>query len=413
MGAEIAGAIANAQLYDERRRAEEEAQRLARENAVIAEIGRIVSSSVAIGGVYPRFAEQVRELVDFETMHINLLDADESLIKHAYHMGTDVPGRRPGDVYPMAGTAFEQIYQARSGKIFHLIDTEQVAAEVPGLLPAFELGVRSFVAAPLVHRDRAIGGFFLSTTKPNAYGEQDRVLTERVGAQIAGAVANAELYAELLDAQDTLSEMAVLEERNRMAREIHDTMAQGFTGIVLQLEAAEQVFDDEPQEVPGHLVRAKDLARECLGEARRSVWNLLPRALEQLPLTDALQQAVDEFASVGREKAQLRVIGDARELAAEVQAALLRICQESLINVQRHAQATEAVVRLEFQPGQVSLEVCDDGVGFDRAATRARAEGGGFGLTSMEQRARLMSGRLEVRSAKGEGTRVRVIIPIA
>ena len=147
-----------------------------------------------------------------------------------------------------------------------------------------------------------------------------------------------ELYTDLeqkVEARtDTLlqqtRDLAVLEERNRMAREIHDTLAQGFTGIFLQLEAAEQAWDESPPEVPDHLGRAKNLAKESLQEARRSVWNLVPRALEQLPVSDALRDEVEQFNSAHPEKAHFSVSGEKRELPSDVQTVLLRISQESL-----------------------------------------------------------------------------------
>ena len=213
-------------------------------------------------------------------------------------------------------------------------------------------------------------------------------------------------------AEETLRDLAVLEERNRMAREIHDTMAQGFTGIVLQLEAAEQAFDQTPLEVPDHLSRAKTLARECLQEARRSVWNLLPKTLEERPLTDALDEMVQEFDSGGRAKADFSVSGERRELAGDVQVTLLRICQESLTNIKRHAAATEVTVDLAFRPDVIRLGIQDNGGGFDQEEYRNQGRRGGFGLTGMEQRARLVRGTLNVKSQKGMGTTVEVAIPI-
>ena len=215
------------------------------------------------------------------------------------------------------------------------------------------------------------------------------------------------------EAEATLRDLAVLEERNRMAREIHDTMAQGFTGIVLQLEAAEQALDETPGEVPVHLGRAKDLARKCLQEARRSVWNLLPRALEERPLDAAIEDAVRQFGSDGPENATFGLSGQKRDLPPDAQTALLRICQESLTNVRRHAGATHVTVKLRFNGDDVSLEVVDNGIGFDSDAERDSSGGGGFGLTGMEQRAALLGGTFNVESRLGEGTLVKVSIPNA
>ena len=216
-------------------------------------------------------------------------------------------------------------------------------------------------------------------------------------------------------AEDTLleqtRELAILEERNRFAREIHDTLAQGFTGIVLQLEAAEQVLGEDSPEVQDHMARAKGLARDSLQEARRSVWDLLPQALEQLPLDTAIGEEVRRrFDTMG----SFSVSGEQRPLSSSVQTALLRICQEALTNISRHARATRVSVTMVFYPDAIHLEVRDDGVGFDRELSGGRHElGSGFGLIGMEQRARQLGGTILVSSKKGQGTVVEAKIPTA
>jgi len=231
--------------------------------------------------------------------------------------------------------------------------------------------------------------------------------------QVIGLIGVATDVADRKQAEEAMRDLAVIEERNRMAREIHDTLAQGFTGIVLQLEAAEQALEERPAEVPEHLGRAKNLARESLQEARRSVWDLLPRALEQRPLEAALHEHVRLFAAAGREKASFSLSGDRRDLPSNVQAALLRICQESLTNIRRHARATVVRVDLTFYPEAVCLRIEDNGTGFDFEAVKTLGSESGFGLAGMEERARLIGGTLAVRSREGEGTSLEVQIPTA
>ena len=216
---------------------------------------------------------------------------------------------------------------------------------------------------------------------------------------------------ERKQAEETLRDLAVMEERNRMAREIHDTLAQGFTGIVLQLEAAEQASEGSPAEVIRYLSRAKNLARESLQEARRSVWNLLPQALDKRSLEIALEEEVRRFSAAGRETASFDVSGDTRDLPSSVQTALLRICQESLTNVRRHAEATQVTVDLSFYLDAVGLGIQDNGKGFDSAEVKASGIQSGFGLTGMEQRASLLKGIFDVASENGKGTLVKVKIP--
>ena len=209
-----------------------------------------------------------------------------------------------------------------------------------------------------------------------------------------------------------MRELAVLEERNRMAREIHDTLAQGFTGIVLQLEAADQALEGEGTEVADHLVRAKGLARESLQEARRSVWGLVPHALEQDTLEEALRKRVEQVNASGSTKASFKLSGPPRVLSADVQAAILRICQESLTNVTRHSEAKDVTVDLRFDPTEVRLKVQDDGMGFDINEVKANHQGGSFGLLGMEQRVSLLGGTFAIKSRKGRGTTVEVQVPV-
>ncbi len=267
------------------------------------------------------------------------------------------------------------------------------------------MGLRSSILVPLNAKGRTIGTLSLRSRQVGAYGMREQSLLVRLANQVAPAIENAELYAESRD-------LAILEERNRMAREIHDTLAQGFTGIVLQLEGAEQAMEASPTEVSDHLSRAKTLARESLQEARRSVWNLLPHALEQGPLDTALREEISKCkADAGWEKAEFSISGKRRELASNVQAGILRVCQESLANVMRHANASKVSVTLTFGPDLVCLAVQDDGIGFDANEVKRIDRQGGFGLTGMAQRAEQLGGTLLVNSEQGGGTRVEVRIP--
>ncbi len=231
------------------------------------------------------------------------------------------------------------------------------------------------------------------------------------GGAVSGMMGVVTDLTERKQAEKTMRDLAVLEERNRIAREIHDTLAQGFTGVVVQLEAVEQAMEESPVEVSGHLGRAKSLARESLNEARRSVRALVPGALEQQTLDAVLKDEILRFEASGPEKASLRLSGEKRDLRPNIEAALLRICQESLANIRRHARATEVNVEFGADHESAWLSVEDDGVGFDQDALKASDGFGGFGLIAMEQRARLLRGTLTVTGRQGQGTRVEARIP--
>ncbi|MDV9192895.1 sensor histidine kinase [Streptomyces sp. SR27] len=219
---------------------------------------------------------------------------------------------------------------------------------------------------------------------------------------------NAALQAQLLL---QAREAGIADERRRLAAEIHDTIAQGLTGVVTQLQAAHAVPDREAAEV--HLRRAADLARHSLGEARRSVRNLSPVALEHDPLPEALRKTVADWAERTGVDTRFTVTGAERPLHDEVAATLLRIAQEALSNAARHSGAGRAGVTLSYMGDEITLDVRDDGRGFDPLSRpeRSRAEGG-FGLDGMRARAERLTGSVTVETAPGEGTAISARVPL-
>ncbi len=197
------------------------------------------------------------------------------------------------------------------------------------------------------------------------------------------------------------------DERQRMAREIHDTLAQGLTGIITQLEAAQQ--SGMPAEQERRIGNAKRLARDSLAEARRSVQALRPQALEDSKLPDALAEEAARWAATTGVSGEVKTTGEPRALHPEVEVTLLRVAQEALANVAKHAAAAHAWVTLSYMEDVVSLDVRDDGSGFT-APGESRADGG-FGLIAMRQRVNRLAGQLEVESEPGAGTAVSATLP--
>lgn len=224
-------------------------------------------------------------------------------------------------------------------------------------------------------------------------------------AMAALAAENARLAAENAVA-------ATLAERNRIARELHDTIAQGLTATAMQLEAAERAFARDPARSRARLARAHELARETLAEVRRSVWALAAPEVEGPALGAALAALAERFGERTGVAAAYSHEGPPLDLGSERAAQLLRIAQEALQNVERHAAARRVELGTRRGPdGAVALWVRDDGRGFDPAAPQARADGGGFGLHSLRERARLAGAELLIDSAPGAGTTVAVSIP--
>ncbi|MEU3985040.1 sensor histidine kinase [Streptomyces sp. NPDC026672] len=218
---------------------------------------------------------------------------------------------------------------------------------------------------------------------------------------------NAALHAQLLR---QAREAGVADERRRLAAEIHDTIAQGLAGIIAQLQVVANVPD--PEAAREHAGRALALARHSLGEARRSVHNLAPVALADAGLPEALHRTVHDWAERTGTRADFTLTGTAEQLHDEVSATLLRIAQEALSNAARHARPERVGVTLSFMGDEVTLDVRDDGTGFDPAAVPARTRAGGFGLDGMRARAERIAGSLTVESEPGHGTAVSARVPL-
>jgi signal transduction histidine kinase len=272
-------------------------------------------------------------------------------------------------------------------------------------------------------------------------------LSEANRKLIASLEENAGLHAQLL-AQ--AREAGMLDERQRMAREIHDTLAQGLTGIITQLEAAGQAGTSAEQ-WRHHFDSAIRLARESLSEARRSVQALQPEPLEMARLPDALVEVAERWSARSGVAAQVTTTGSARPMRPEIEVALLRTAQEALANVAKHARASRVGLTLSYMDDEVALDIRDDGVGFeppgqgggvngvtpgqeravggqnpvtgeggrgpDHAGRRLRSgglgrqHGDGFGLTAMRQRVEGLAGTLEIESEIGTGTAVSASVP--
>jgi signal transduction histidine kinase len=217
---------------------------------------------------------------------------------------------------------------------------------------------------------------------------------------------NAGLHAQLV-AQ--AREAGVNDERQRMAREIHDTIAQGLTGIITQLEAAGQVRSD-PDQLQRRLDNAVRLARESLAEARRSVRAVVPVPLEDRTLPDAITHVTERWSSLTHVPAEVVTTGTALGLHPEVEVTLLRVTQEALANIAKHATANRVGVTLSYMGELVTVDVRDDGVGFD-PTTSSNGHGSGFGLTGMRQRVEGLSGTLEIESEPGRGTAISASLP--
>jgi signal transduction histidine kinase len=224
--------------------------------------------------------------------------------------------------------------------------------------------------------------------------------------QLEAAMAeNAGLHEQLLT---QAREAGISDERQRMAREIHDTLAQGLTGIITQLQAAAEAGHAADHE--RRVEAAIRLARESLSEARRSVHELRPEPLETARLGEALGEVARRWSALHAVPATVTTTGVPRPMPPDVEVTLLRTAQEALANVAKHANATRVGLTLSYMEDEVALDVRDDGVGFDPASLTVSADGG-FGLTAMRERVERLAGTLEIESEQGAGTAISACVP--
>jgi signal transduction histidine kinase len=207
----------------------------------------------------------------------------------------------------------------------------------------------------------------------------------------------------------------VVEERQRLAYDIHDTLAQGFTSIVMHLEAADAVLPNDVRMVQRHLDQARRTARENLAEARRLMWALQPEAQGRAPLGEVLGTLTDHWAHESRLEAVATVTGNPCPLRPEYEHTLLRAAQEALTNVRKHAHASQVAVTLSYMDDMVTLDVQDDGVGFIWEEVQRDSEAMGyvsrFGLKSLRERVEKLGGTLIIESARSEGTTLAIALP--
>ncbi|MDI1479243.1 PAS domain S-box protein [Polyangium sp. y55x31] len=271
---------------------------------------------------------------------------------------------------------------------------------------------------PAIYRRLAAMGVVATLTVPTLIGgklagfigirSRHKNLFRASEMELARALAHQAMLAIQLTRLSRQSrEAAIAAERNRMARDLHDTLAQGFTGVIVQLEATEDAWSRGLLPEAGkHLARARELARGSLQEARRSAHALRSQALAEKNFSEAMDDLIKKMTSGTTVIGAFTVEGSPWPLSNEWEENLLRIGQEVLTNILRHARARHFDVRVAFEPRRLRFELRDDGVGFDPAA-----QSEGLGLIGIKERVELMGGELTIRSAEGSGTAVVASLP--
>jgi signal transduction histidine kinase len=258
--------------------------------------------------------------------------------------------------------------------------------------------MRSFLGVPIVAHGDVLGAFYLTDKQDAAeFDDADQALIEVFAAHAAIAITNAGLF-------ERGRELTVIEERNRLARDLHDSIVQTLFSLSLRAEAAANVARSDPDRSASELEIVRELASDALRQLRSIVFELRPADLAAEGLAGTLAKHVEVLSRVNGQRIDFRAVGDVRP-APDVELALYRIAQEAISNAIKHAQASLVTISVDLSDG-ACVAVSDDGIGFDPASRRIRERH--LGITSMEERASAIGASLTIDAAPGRGTTVNV-----
>ena len=385
---QVGVAVENSQLY--------EAERTRRHQAdTMLQVASVVGSTIELNEVLARILDQLRRVVDYDSASVQLLEERNQLRVIAVRGFADVE-QILGTMLSLNNTPnYTVVFE---GKAVNL-------PNAPALYPAFRHPpfnhIRSWLGVPLRIQDRIIGIITIDRQQAGGYSEEQVRLTTAFADLAALALENARLY------QQT-EQLAVMEERSRLARELHDSVTQSLYSLTLFAEVARRsVAADNFDEVTDYVTRLKHVSQQALKEMRLLVYELRTAALETEGLIGALQQRLDSVEKRAGVEARL-LVESMVELPAVVEEGLYRIAQEALNNSLKHAAATQVTLRIRADEAQITVEVKDNGVAFD---PQDAGNSGGLGLTTMRERAERLGGTLEILSNPGEGTTVLAHVP--
>jgi signal transduction histidine kinase/HAMP domain-containing protein len=394
--AELALAMANqaAVAIDSARLFEDE-QRRAEQFWVIGEVGRRITSILAVDELLDQMVRLIQEAFNYYLVEIGLVEENHVVFKAR-------AGRNQGSRFESfrlkVGEEGITGWVAAAGEPLLVPDVRQE----PRYVKITDTQTRSGVAVPIMIKDEVTGVINVESDQLEAFDASDVAVLQSLGHQAAIAIQNAQLY-------EQAQQVATLEERQRLARELHDSVTQALYGVTLYAEAAARLLSAGDAELASnHLREVRQTAQEALREMRLLIFELRPPVLEEEGLVAALETRLEAVEGRSGLETDFILEGDIR-LPTDVEEGLYRIAQEALNNALKHAQAKCIAVKLRQEAQAVTLEVNDDGIGFDPSTAR---EQGGLGLPGMEERAVGLGGRLAVNSRPGKGTSVKVEVDL-
>ena len=372
----------------------------AEELTILNTIAKELNRSVDLKQALTTVLIQVARLLGLETGWIFLLEetSDESYLAASHNLPpalSENPERMEGNCYCL------DTY--RKGDLKGAANVNVVeCSRLYGLVEGTD-GLKYHASIPIYAKEKKIGVLNVASTEWRKLTKGDLQLLNTIADLMSIAIERARLY-------DRSVTLGAVEERYRLARELHDTLGQDLAAIVLQLENLDAKLDAGAPtgDLKGVIQQIMTLTRDSLDGARRSVQDLRAAPLEGQTLSGALAKLVRETNESSSIRVAYESMGAGRPLPVHIEAGLYRIAQEAINNVTKHAKASEARVSLVCSPSQAHLTIEDNGIGFDPAELSQDR----YGLRGLNERARLLKGDLNLESTKGKGTRVEVIVPL-
>jgi two-component system NarL family sensor kinase len=391
-----------------------------RELEILNAIATALSESVGLAAALGTALSRVAELLHLQAGWVWLLDetTGKPYLAAAQNLPAalaDYPERMEGSCYCLA--TFRRGDLNCAANVFTCSRLEWLTEGTAGL--------RYHASIPLHARGKRLGVMNVASTEWRELTDCELHILHTIGDMLGVAIERSQLYERSVAA-------GAAEERNRLAREIHDTLAQGLAATALQLETAEALLEAgaEPERARAAVRRALETTRQNLEDTRRSVLDLRPAPLQGRSLAQALQELCTRSSAEGSQRVRLRTIGEGRALPARLEVGLYRVAQEALANAMRHAAARTISIQLQVEPERVRLAIEDDGRGFEVGGPKigcsqtgspmaggprgdtGRPPAGGFGLIGICERVRLFGGTFELQSSPGAGTCVAVVVPL-
>ncbi len=379
----------------------EQLHRRNRELSILNAIAQALSREVDLGRALHTALAQVAELLDLHTGWVWLLS--DKTAESYLAASQDLPSGLVDNPRLMEGTCY-CLDTYREGDLAGAANINVVTCSRLNQLVDGTDGLRYHASIPLYAAgDKRLGVLNLASSDWRELSGDDLIILRTVGDLLSIAIERARLF-------DDSAEIGALEERNRLAREIHDTLAQGLAATALQLETAEAHLDDrsDPGPVRQAVRQALTLTQNNLEEARRSVLDLRAAPLEGRSLTGALAALVDTMSDAGASEITFESVGGARPLPARIEAGIYRMALEGLTNAVNHSGAGKVLVRVVITPQEIELSIEDDGKGFEASEVPKER----YGLVGINERAKLLGGEMSLETSVGTGTRIAVHVPL-